>query len=1345
MPLTTNGKIDRAALPEPPRQRPPLQTPYAAPLDPLEGEICRLWEQLLEVEPVGRHDRFFELGGNSILAARFIGKLSERMGESIFITTIFDHPTPAQYAAFLRKAYRIEALQSERQSEEQPLDEKAFEAFPAFVPRTLKGDAPEAGEPLEPALFILAPPRSGTSLLRLMLAGHPELFAVNELHLLNFHTLAERERHYSGKFALWKEGLLRVVMELRNCDAERAAEIVQQWTHMGWTTRQAYEQLQRWCAPRMLVEKTPAYALDPLALRRAEHLFRQPLYVHLVRHPYSSVRSFEKYHLDQVLFLEEHPHSPRELAELVWWHSHRNIAAFLQGIPAERHFFLRYEELVSDPEKALRRLCSHFGLPFHEGLLQPYQGIEKKLTDGIHEGSRSMSDSNLERYGRIRPEKAREWEAVREDNFLAPATWALAVELGYEGIEDLRKRGFEEAREGGFEDLGKRGFEDLGKRGFEGLREGGFEDLRKRRFEDSGERGFEGLKRGKSSRGSEEKGERLEVGGGVGEPIAIVGMACRLPGADSPEEFWEKLLRGEDLGRAVRPEDLQEEGLDPALLEEENYVARTYALRQPYHFDGAFFGILPREAEIMDPQHRVLLETAWWALEDAGCDPFRYAGRIGVFGGVARNSYLTNNIGTYPERLAAAGDYQNMLASESSFSISRVAYLLNLRGPAVNVQTACSTGGAALHLACQSLRQGDCDAALVVGGRIQPPVLGGYRYTEGGPLSPDGYCRAFDARANGMVQGNGMVALLLKPLSRARADGDSVRALIRGSALNNDGSRKTGFTAPSPSGHAELIVQALQNAGLSAEDLSYIEAHGTGTLIGDPIEVQGLTQAFRRFTERKGFCRIGSVKTNISHLDAGACLAGVLKTVLALENNILPPSLHFSEPNPQIPWDESPFVVNALPTEWPRSEKPRRAGVSSFGLGGTNAHLILEEAPEPEPRRTAPPPDEQLLLLSAKTESAAQALEERLLRHLESNPVPLPDAAFTLATGRAQLSHRRALVVRREGAGLKTLARVASSPSPHPPTPVFLFPGGGAQYPGMGRELYEALPAYRRPFDRCLQILKENHGLELQSFLFPEGEDEALAEALQQPSKALPALFAVEYALAQTLLGWGLQPAALIGHSMGEYTAACLAGVMSLEEALGLVAVRGRLFEQLPADGSMLSVPLSEEGLKPLMDNGLVIAVVNRPDSCVVSGGVESIEKLERKLRREGIEPARLHIAVAAHSPQVEPILNDFRRYLEQVDLQPPRIPFVSNVTGTWIEEAQATSVDYWLEHLRRTVRFSDGLKTLFEGGHRCLIEVGPGRTLSTFALQNPFKPADALVLSTLRHPKEPANGPALL
>ena len=1312
IPLTTNGKIDRKALPDPDNERPALAQAYEAPQGDLEKYIAEKWEELLQISPIGRHDRFFELGGNSILAAKFIGSMMTACEASIFITTIFDHPTVASYATFFEKnyanlmprlmhetvnIYNPTTVGAAENSRSQKLSTADVMKFRAAIPKHLSSTANRQSSIVNPSapIFILAPPRSGTTLLRVMLAGHPGLFACNELQLLHFETLAERAEAYQGKFALWSEGLIRAVMELNDCGADEAKLLLHSFEKHGMTTREMFEQLQEWVGDRLIVDKSPSYALDAEALEKALADFPNARFIHLVRHPYSMVKSFEKYHMDQVLYLHPHDFASQQLGELVWLESNRTTLEFLKNVPANQQFRIVYEDLVQHPEAVMHAMCETLEIPFHEGLLDPYKDLDKKMTDGIHKDSRSMGDTHFDQKKKIEGKKAEDWKGVLEDNFLCEATWEVAQSLGYQSIDDLKFTNDDETS---------------------------------------------ATKRKEPSIVNRQSS------------IAIIGMSCRLPGANSIEEFWKNLVEGKDVSHLVTAADLAAEGITNR---KSSFVNRTYALDNPYAFDAAFFGYQPREAEMLDPQHRHFLETAYEALESAGYDPYRFEGKIGVFGGVARNTYALNNLLTNKELLENSGGwYQEMLASDSTFSISRVAYKLNLRGPAVNVQTACSTGGVAVHLACQSLLAGDSDMVIVGGGRVQAPVLGGYVHIEGGPLSADGYCRAFDANANGMVQGHGMAMLVLKPLDKALADGDHVWAVIKSSAINNDGSDKTGITAPSSKGQSEVIAQAIKKAGITADQIGYVEAHGTGTFIGDPIEIAGLTEAFKSGdTLSKGVtakCFIGSVKTNIGHLDAGACIVGIMKTALALYHEQLPATLHFTKSNPQLDFSKTPYEVNAELRPWKRGEQPRYAGVSSFGLGGTNAHIILEEAPVDLRFTNVDLRLPQLLTVSAKTDEALEQMTPNIGRVL--NPSYVGNVAYTLAIGRPHFAKRKALLFT-EGKEKPEVIAPQSSIVNRQSSIVFMFPGGGAQYVGMAKDLYETNTFFRGQVDACFDILETQHGLIIKDLVFPKERNEADETALQNPAAGLASLFTIEYCLAKLWQHWGIQPAELIGHSMGEYTAACLAGVMTLEAALGLVTVRGKLFETLDGDGCMLSVAATEEKLRGFMDSDHTISVINKLESLVVSGTAAAIDRLQVQLTAAGIDSSKIHIKVPAHSPLIEPILPEFRKYLESVELKAPQIPIVSNVTGTWLTAEEATSVDYWLRHLRQTVRFADGLKTLTDDRqssivnrqsaikNRIFLEVGPGQTLSTFARALPTLPNEArIILASVRHPKEVRN-----
>lgn len=834
------------------------------------------------------------------------------------------------------------------------------------------------------------------------------------------------------------------------------------------------------------------------------------------------------------------------------------------------------------------------------------------------------------------------------------------------------------------------------------------------------------------------------------DEIAIVGMAGRFPGAKNLDDFWQNLRDGVESISFFTDEELISTGTDPALFNDPKYVKAGTILEDIELFDAAFFGFTPREAEIADPQQRLFLECAWEALENAGYDSETYLGQIGLFAGVTLSSYLFYNL--YPNRnlIESVDPFQVLIGNDKDHLCTQTSYKLNLKGPSINVQTTCSTSLVAVHLACQSLLNGESDIVLAGGVSIQVPQKTGYRYQEGGINSPDGHCRAFDANAQGTIFGSGLGIVVLKRLEDAVADGDCIHAVIKGSAINNDGSLKVGYTAPSIEGQREVILEALALAKVEPETISYIEAHGTGTSLGDPIEIEALNQAFRTNTDRNNFCAIGSVKTNVGHLNTAAGITGLIKTIQALKHKQIPPSLHFQQPNPQIDFAHSPFYVNTKLSAWKTNGNPRRAGVSSFGIGGTNAHVILEETPAVEASSSSRP--WQLLLLSAKTNTALETATANLAKHLQLHPkLNIADVAYTLQVGRRAFEHRRMVVFQDIEDAINTLTNLDpqrvfthyQKPS-HRPV-VFMFSGQGAQYVNMGRELYEVEPTFREQIDICSDILKPHLGIDLRSILYPsEAQTAEASQQLQQTAITQPAIFVVEYAIAKLWIEWGVHPIALIGHSIGEYVAATLAGVFSLEDALFLVAIRGQLMQKLPS-GSMLAVPLPEQEVQPFLGKELSLAAINAPSSCVVSGSTAAIETLQNKLNSQAIDCRRLHTSHAFHSEMMQPILEEFKLAIKKVKLTPPEIPFISNVTGTWITENEATNPSYWSQHLRQTVRFSAGIFELLKQPEAIFLEIGPGRTLSSLTKRHLEPDAKHLVLNSLRHPQEQQSDLALL
>jgi acyl transferase domain-containing protein/acyl carrier protein len=803
------------------------------------------------------------------------------------------------------------------------------------------------------------------------------------------------------------------------------------------------------------------------------------------------------------------------------------------------------------------------------------------------------------------------------------------------------------------------------------------------------------------------------------EPIAIVGLSARVPGAGSAAEFWRNLAGGVESVSFFSLEEQAARGVSPASLDDPAFVPASPVLDDVEFFDAGFFGMTPREAELRDPQQRLFLELAQTALEDAGYDPTRYAGEIGVYGGIGPDEYQWRNIRRNPAVLASAGMLAVATGNHSDYLSTFTSYKLNLRGPSLTVHTACSTSLVAVHLACEALRNRECDMALAGASAIELPHGHGYLYYEGGIMSPDGHCRAFDASSGGTLWGSGGGVVVLKRLAEALADGDPVRAVVLGNAINNDGADKVGFSAPSVEGQAAVVAQALGVAGVDPRTVSYVEAHGTGTALGDPIEIAALSAAFGQGGDRQ-WCALGSVKTNIGHLGPAAGVAGLVKAVLALEHGVIPPSLHFEAPHPKIDFAASPFYVNATLSTWDTSGAPRRAGISSFGIGGTNAHVLLEQAPPAEPHPAALP-GPALLQLSARSPAALAALTGRLADHLADHPgLDLADVAFTLRHGRRVHQHRAVAVAADTADAAVALRTAKRAPTGQadgrPPQVAFLFSGQGAQYGGMGAGLYATEPVFASAVDDCAELLRPHLGRDLRELLLATGDDRGPADAeLGRTALTQPALFTVEYALAALWRSWGVEPAAMIGHSIGEYVAATLAGVFTLPDALALVARRGALMQSMPP-GSMLAVQSGVDEVRAGLPDGLAVATVNGPGTCVVAGPAEAVDAYAVALREQGIGSKRLRTSHAFHSAMMEPILAPFRDEVATVPRQAPTRPFLSNVSGGWITAEQATDPSYWARHLREAVRFGDNLATLLAGGDWALVEVGPGRQLAGLA-----------------------------
>lgn len=829
---------------------------------------------------------------------------------------------------------------------------------------------------------------------------------------------------------------------------------------------------------------------------------------------------------------------------------------------------------------------------------------------------------------------------------------------------------------------------------------------------------------------------------GAAREVAIIGMAGRFPGASSIEQFWRNLIEGRECVRRFQKEELLQAGTPIEDLQNPAYVPARAVLDSPDLFDADFFGFTPREAEMTDPQHRVFLECAWEALEDAAANRGDENVLVAVFAGCSLNTYFLRHVlsdwrsAEAFTRVFQVNGYQLLIGNDKDYLATRVAYKLGLRGPAMTVQTGCSTSLVAVCQAVACLNAFQCDLALAGGVSISFPQERGYIHQPGAIASADGHCRAFDAQSSGTVFGAGCGVVALKRLDEALADGDHIYAVIKGAAVNNDGSSKVSYMAPSVRGQAEVIMMAHASAGITADSISYVEAHGTGTPLGDPIEISALTQAFRASTGKSKFCGLGSVKGNVGHLEAAAGVAGLIKTALALHHKQIPPTLFFSTSNPNIDFDGSPFFVESKLREWTDGGRPRRAGVSSFGIGGTNAHVVLEEAPahaSPAPARLT-----QLFLLSARTEKSLSGAAEKLATHLSDQPgINLADAAYTLQCGRLAFRHRLAVWGRSSEEIVSKLRSRDPLQAPQGefrgtrPKIAFVFPGQGAQYPQMGRGLYETEPVFRDNLDECAAILLPQLGLDIRRAIYPDEAAEVdSAELLKQTRITQPAIFVVEYALARLWQSWGIRPDVVLGHSVGEYACAVLAGVFRLEDALALLATRARLMERVP-NGSMLAVRIGIEVIGPSLPPEIAVAAINSPQVTTLSGPTRSLETLKERLEQRGISCQFLATSHAFHSAMMAPIMDEVATKAASLRAEAPVVPWISTCTGAWMEREGAPEPHYWARQLREPVLFSKAVRTAFDHGVTVFLETGPGHALSQLVRQHAFE-QNVVALSSL-------------
>lgn len=834
--------------------------------------------------------------------------------------------------------------------------------------------------------------------------------------------------------------------------------------------------------------------------------------------------------------------------------------------------------------------------------------------------------------------------------------------------------------------------------------------------------------------------------------IAIIGMAGRFPQSDTIDQFWKNLIDGKDCISTLSIDDARAAGVPDSIINLPNYIRRGGRVKNPDLFDATFFGFSPKDAQLLDPQHRLFLQCGWEAIESAGYNLNNLNCQVGVFGGCNMNYYLINNLIANPGILSNYFELQTIFSSDKDFLATRLSYKFNLKGPSYTIQSACSSSLVAVHVACQNLLTYQCDMALAGGVSLQIPWWNGYIIGDADIRSTDGICRPFDKDANGTLFGEGTGIVVLKRLQEAIADNDTIYAVIKGSAINNDGSLKAGYTAPSIDGQVDAVTMALETAGISASDISYIETHGTGTPLGDPIEILALTKTFRQYNDKVNYCGIGSVKASIGHLDAAAGIASLIKTALALHHKELPASRNFSQPNPQLQLENSPFFVVKNRTPWTSPDGiKRRAGVSSLGVGGTNAHVILEEAPLQ--KATESSVKWHFFPVSAKTpvslKKSAQSFADFFTEEQNNN---LADNAFTLQQGRQHFPYRQFVVAdsssncRQQFSELAKNELTTKAPFSESTKIVFMFSGQGSQYLNMTSDLYKESTVFKYAFDSCCDLLLKNHVADLRTILF--SNDEENSSLIQQTNITQPLLFSIEYSLVKYWASLGIIPSALIGHSIGEYVAACISGVFTLEEAICIIAERGRIMYAQPP-GKMLSINSPAKDIIPLLDSNIELALVNSPDLCVVAGEESHLKAFQSILSEKKIDSRILLTSHAFHSRLMDKAVKPFTDIMSRYSLKTPSIPFISNISGTWIDASAAQDPSYWGKHIRNTVNYSDGILKLLDDGYRVFLEIGPGNTLCTLvnrcascwhSIHKEISDEIILTVPSVRHQKKQNN-----